>query len=257
MFGMGKKFTLIELLVIIAIIAILAGMLLPVLNQVRDKVKTIKCTSNLKQIGLAAAQYAADYDDVVPPGYDGNHTKASWQIVYAPYVSNVRSSAGTVAPLGRANNKSKLVCPAAPSTFGYTYGAHVTRAYLLYGNSSAPFYYISGSDPELKRKYSKLAQNIAMVADLWQKQYAGNDLQEVPVVFSPRYPNASLNTDFNNNGVKDTCSAFSPYNKWGANAHSNGINVLLVNGASIHKTFEEWEYAMNNNGWIFDTKYNF
>lgn len=57
-----RSFTLIELLITIAIIAILAGMLLPALNAARNKAQSVKCIGNLKQFGSAVFMYANDYN---------------------------------------------------------------------------------------------------------------------------------------------------------------------------------------------------
>ncbi|OQA85731.1 MAG: hypothetical protein BWY31_01761 [Lentisphaerae bacterium ADurb.Bin242] len=68
--GSVKKFTLIELLVVISIIAILAALLLPSLNQARAKAREIACLSNGKQLGIQLVVYVDSQKEFLPPRYD-------------------------------------------------------------------------------------------------------------------------------------------------------------------------------------------
>ena len=72
--GSKKAFTLIELLVVIAIIAILAAILFPVFQKVRENARRASCESNAKQFMLGILQYVQDSDETMPISYAVNNS---------------------------------------------------------------------------------------------------------------------------------------------------------------------------------------
>ncbi|MGI4789347.1 MAG: type II secretion system protein [Janthinobacterium lividum] len=135
-----SAFTLIELLVVIAIITVIAAILFPVFQKVRENARRTECLSNLRQVTLGLLQYTQDADDrcplffscmtVVTPGQrfpgHSSHTAPPylyWNELVAPYVQPQSTHNFSTA--------SKIfVCPDAP------YDAAAIAAYPLSNTSS-------------------------------------------------------------------------------------------------------------------------
>ena len=129
----GSVFTLIELLIVIAIIAILAGMLLPALNSAREMARSSSCVSKEKQLYLAIQGYAGDNQEFMP-------SAVMWkEELFPAYIKQAAGDSPKNYPFKtRKGGTGSLMCPSIAKScyeaenvegrwFGSSYGVTVFR----------------------------------------------------------------------------------------------------------------------------------
>lgn len=133
--GRPGAFTLIELLVVISIIAVLAGILMPVLGKIQVSSRTVQCQSNLRQIGSALIAHAGEHDGFLPTAggvvpyrsIDPATGLPGWTQQLEPYI-------GT--------NREVFICPAShyllPGNVQYGYFMSSHAAYVDNNQQPAP-----------------------------------------------------------------------------------------------------------------------
>lgn len=190
-----NKFTLIELLIVIAIIAVLAGMLLPALGKARETARGISCCSNLKQITLQYLSYGNDYSGYVRPERLVNLGSATWAMWSNQVAKELYDPNWSGSNVGSANGRFKVfICPSESDA------VKAASGYFYYGHYEANLSVIRNNPSDARKESSVTQPSSAIVLlDSGMKQGAASyyvkNGENYPVAFRHGGRIADVNSD--------------------------------------------------------------
>ncbi|HTV40148.1 MAG TPA: prepilin-type N-terminal cleavage/methylation domain-containing protein [Candidatus Sulfotelmatobacter sp.] len=238
-----SAFTLIELLVVVAIIAILAAILLPVLHRAQARSQMIYDLNNFKQLQLCWLMYVHDNNDYLPPNYvsGGNALTGSWVLGDAQTdytTTNIQNGM-----LFQYNRQVKIyVCPA--------------NTYMINAPASLPLHPTAYKVPQVRTCSIEISLG-GNEADNpngpWTESYGGNPAfktyQKISQIQATRIAQKIVFTDEAEATLDDGCFALYPLgdaNNWwnmAGNRHNNGTVWSFADG---HCEYWKWHGSVVN-----------
>ncbi len=230
-------FTLIELLVVIAIIAVLMGVLIPVLGSARKQAWRVVCSSNLRQLGTAAGLYAESNDQFVPRGAASitQDPEAIWFLNFLPYLGHDKKKEDY-------RDVKIFRCPAYPDR-------RQTVCYSINGC------YLEGDDDRVGRewlssfgkckltKYRRLTETLYLADNSYldgQREIIEN-ATDPALAFCDVRSSADLPCQRNKDG---TLGSLNAQRRISASRHRKGVNLLMMDWSVNWMKSEEIDIDM-------------